>query len=101
MFWLFNGKSKSKVHSAKAYREWMRLHENDLAQQLKVASTLISGWPEDKLPLFSIIFPVYNTDPQLLDRAIETVIDQAYTNWELCISDDASTQPHIGPLLEK
>jgi glycosyltransferase involved in cell wall biosynthesis len=101
LFWLFNGKSKSKVHSAKTYREWMRLHENDLAQQLKVASTLIVGWPEEKRPLFSIIFPVYNTDSHLLDRAIETVIDQVYPHWELCISDDASTEAHIGPLLEK
>ena len=41
-------------------------------------------------PLISIIMPVYNVDPGWLDRAVKSVEDQIYTNWELCIADDAS-----------
>ena len=83
------------------YQKWIYDNERNLVKELRSAPKIIREWPKEKRPFFSIILPVYNTDPHLLDRAIETVIDQAYTNWELCISDDASTEPHIGPLLEK
>ena len=35
-----------------------------------------------------------------LIKAIDSVRNQIYTNWELCIADDASPRPHIRPLLE-
>lgn len=41
-------------------------------------------------PLFSIILPTYNRR-LLLQRAIESVIAQEYTQWELIIIDDGST----------
>ncbi|GHD53637.1 hypothetical protein GCM10017083_30220 [Thalassobaculum fulvum] len=43
-------------------------------------------------PLLSVIMPTYNTDPEVLDKAIRSVRDQLYPNWELCIADDASTR---------
>ena len=43
-------------------------------------------------PLISIIMPVYNVDPQWLQRAVDSVLAQWYTNWELCIVDDASSR---------
>jgi glycosyltransferase involved in cell wall biosynthesis len=42
-------------------------------------------------PLISIIMPVYNVDPQWLDKAIKSIEAQWYENWELCIADDKST----------
>ena len=51
-------------------------------------------------PLISIIMPVYNTPNKLLHKAIYSVINQIYPNWELCISDDASTKPHVRKILE-
>ena len=44
-------------------------------------------------PLISIIMPVYNIDPKWLDKAIESIRQQWYENWELCIADDKSTNP--------
>lgn len=44
-------------------------------------------------PLVSILMPVYNVDPGLLAEAVESVRDQLYENWELCIVDDASDRP--------
>lgn len=41
---------------------------------------------------FSIITPVWNVDPELLRKAIESVKAQTYSNWELCLYDDASTK---------
>lgn len=41
-------------------------------------------------PFFSIVVPVYNTE-NFLDDCIESVLRQSYTNWELILVDDGST----------
>ncbi len=40
--------------------------------------------------LVSIIMPSWNTD-KFIAETIQSVIDQTYTNWELLIVDDCST----------
>lgn len=52
-------------------------------------------------PLVSVILPVYNTPEPLLRRAIESVRDQIYGNWELCIADDMSTDPMVVAVLDE
>ncbi|MDO6432590.1 glycosyltransferase [Flavitalea sp. BT771] len=42
-------------------------------------------------PKISFIMPVFNTDPRWLQRAVDSIRDQWYDNWELCIADDGST----------
>jgi len=42
-------------------------------------------------PRISILMPVYNIDPKWLQKAVESVKNQWYDNWELCIVDDKST----------
>ena len=51
-------------------------------------------------PTISIIFPVYNTPEKYLIDAIESVLNQIYPHWELCIADDASTKFHIRKILD-
>ena len=53
------------------------------------ANKLIEGFAQK--PLISIVMPVYNVSPKLLKAAIKSVEEQQYTNWELCIADDCST----------
>lgn len=43
-------------------------------------------------PLVSIIMSVYNGE-QWLDEAIDSIVQQTYTNWEFIIIDDASAKP--------
>jgi len=43
------------------------------------------------LPKISIIMPVYNVDLKWLTKGINSVRNQLYKNWELCIVDDGST----------
>lgn len=45
----------------------------------------------DDMPKVSIIMPTYNSNPEYLRKAIDSVMDQLYPNWELCIADDCST----------
>jgi GT2 family glycosyltransferase len=52
-------------------------------------------------PKFSIIMPTYNTPERFLQEALESVIAQVYPQWELCVADDASSQPHVRMLLEQ
>lgn len=52
-------------------------------------------------PLISVVMPVYNTPAHFLDAAIASVVNQVYPDWELCIADDRSTEPHVKPLLQE
>jgi GT2 family glycosyltransferase len=52
-------------------------------------------------PVISVIMPTYNPPELYLREAIESVLTQVYDNWELCIADDASTAPHVRPVLEE
>jgi glycosyltransferase involved in cell wall biosynthesis len=50
-------------------------------------------------PFISIVMPVYNVKKEYLVECIDSVLQQSYSNWELCIADDCSTAEHIKPLL--
>lgn len=52
-------------------------------------------------PLFSLLVPVYNVDPKWLRRCVESVQQQFYTDWELCLADDCSTDSRVHDTLEE
>ena len=52
-------------------------------------------------PLISILVPTFNTPASYLEALIESVRGQLYPNWQLCLADDASTQPHVRSILER
>jgi len=52
-------------------------------------------------PLISIIMPVYNVEPKWLELAINSIENQWYENWELCIADDKSTNVETLNYLKK
>jgi glycosyltransferase involved in cell wall biosynthesis len=42
-------------------------------------------------PLISVLMPVHNTPPHLLEEAVASLADQIYEGWELCIANDGSS----------
>ena len=51
-------------------------------------------------PVISVVVPVYNPEPRWLVEALDSVCNQIYPGWELCIADDASTRPEIRAILQ-
>lgn len=51
-------------------------------------------------PTISIVMPVYNVPKEYLSKALDSVLNQYYPFWELCVCDDASTAPDVRIVLE-
>ncbi len=80
------------------YTAWVRLAEP--STDTHATTEQVSLHSNDSGPLISVVVPVYNTEERWLRSAIESVIRQTYSNWELCIADDASTKKHVSDVLE-
>jgi len=52
-------------------------------------------------PTFSVVMPTYETPPELLSKAVESVRNQLYESWELCIADDGSKNEATRALLKR
>jgi GT2 family glycosyltransferase len=73
------------------YDIWMLKNENTVVKLEQYKKVVISF---EYKPKISIITPIYNPDVAWIKAAIESVINQVYENWELCIAD-ASTKKGI------
>lgn len=51
---------------------------------------------------FSIVVPLYNTPQNFLKEMIDSVVDQSYPNWELCMADGSDSQhDYVGQYVAK
>src|SRR6516225_429997 len=75
------------------YREWVELYDTISPREADEIRRFLSTLPIQ--PKFSILVPVYQTPQQELTEMIASVKAQIYDDWELCIADDASKQPHV------
>jgi GT2 family glycosyltransferase len=51
-------------------------------------------------PRFSIVTPVYETQAGVLRAMLRSVRRQRFEDWELCLVDDRSQQPHVREILD-
>ena len=75
------------------------VHWNLAAETTRKLKTQLNRW--DTQPMFSIVVPVYNTQPDWLEALIDSVRAQFYTRWELVLVDDASTRTETQSTLAK
>lgn len=52
-------------------------------------------------PKISIVVPLYKTPEKYLRRLVESIQQQTYTNWELCLSDGSGDNSPIAGILKE
>ena len=55
----------------------------------------------DWYPKFSIVVPLYKTPENYLKRLIDSVKEQTYSKWELCLSDGSGADSPIAEILKR
>lgn len=81
------------------YSTWITHKELPLWPNTDQVAALITGFANQ--PLISVVMPTYNSDEFFLRQCIESVLQQSYPNWELCIADDCSPKPHVVAVLQE
>src|SRR6266576_1685533 len=81
-------KSAEKPAQVLEYQAWFEQHRVKMAE-LRAMRGETEGFRAQ--PMISIITPVFNTPAQWLEETAESVINQAYQNWEMLLIDDCST----------
>jgi glycosyltransferase involved in cell wall biosynthesis len=85
-----------KIRRQSSYPSWLERNEQFDFEQIKAEIAAF-----DYQPKISIAMPVYNVEEKWLRRCIDSILIQDYPNWELCMADDASTDPKVKELLEE
>lgn len=74
-----NGNMSNLFVNQKAYLKWIEENEIDFEHK------------EFKYnPLISVVIPTYNVSRKLLSECLDSILNQTYTNFEICIADDNS-----------
>lgn len=81
------------------YRAWAARHDtlSDADRRAMARALPLLSYQ----PTISVLVPVYQTPAAWLVAAIESVRRQSYPHWQLCLADDASSAPHVRPILER
>ena len=84
--------------ATRGYDDWIEQVE---APKMQSVAEVINALDQFVLkPTISVVLPVFNTDERFLRQCIESVLNQSYPRWQLCIADDASSQLHVRRVLK-
>lgn len=81
------------------YAQWIDQYDTLTDAEGEVMREHVKSMGEP--PLISVVMPVYNTPAELLRQCIDSVLNQIYPHWELCIANDASTAPEVRKVLNQ
>ncbi len=87
----------SSAVASEPYAHWLQRNmsrSSDVMRMREMSEAL------PRRVVISVIMATYETPEWFLREAIESVLAQAYPNWELCIADDASKERHVRKVLE-
>ncbi len=77
------------------YQKYFEKHRASKSELQRQVAEKLNG------PMISIVVPTYNTRPDFLRDMIDSVIDQTYTNWQLCIGDGSEGNKELEAILEE
>lgn len=78
------------------YQDWFNRHKvtlEELARQ--------KDYKFDYEPKISILVPTYNTPIDFLHQMIDSVVNQSYQNWQLCIGEGSQGNKELEAVLEE
>ncbi|MEG0368746.1 MAG: glycosyltransferase family 2 protein [Hungatella sp.] len=104
-FWKKNGfkalvmKSKHKLQGLDNdydYGEWY-----DLTKPTQEELERQRGEVFPNMPKFSIVIPVYKTPEKYLREMLDSILEQTYSNWELCIADGSPKGADVSGIVKR
>ena len=76
--------------NTKQYNKWIKKHEQKTEyRELQYQ------------PLISILIPVYNIERKYLSECLDSILNQKYQNFEVCLADDCSTREETKETLKE
>jgi len=78
---IFTG-TKVEMVPSESYQKWVK-NNTPTKKQLEEQR----NYKFEKNPKISIIVPMYNTPLNFFKELVDSLINQTYTNWELCLAD--------------
>ena len=92
---------KDKIRNAGSgeltYNDWYnktKITKEELSEQRKLIIT-------DDMPLFSIVIPLYCTAEKYLCELIESILNQTYGKFELCLADGSPEDKKVEQIVRK
>ncbi|MCR5587879.1 MAG: glycosyltransferase [Lachnospiraceae bacterium] len=82
---------KINYNKNSSYKVWIEHAEKNIMKTEKLEYN----------PLISVVIPVYNVSERILSECIDSVLNQTYKNFELCMADDCSTMASVKKTLKK
>lgn len=87
---------KSKLLRRSLGKKYIKANIPSLDQRKRESKTEFSY-----MPLISILVPLYNTPQLFLKEMLESVMDQTYSNWELCLADGSDEEhSYVGKMCD-
>ena len=85
------------VEREKCYKSWIKNNEPN-AKELEEQKNMKFEYE----PKISILVPMFNTPYNFFSELVDCLINQTYSNWELCLADGSPEQNiELKPIIEK
>lgn len=81
------------------YETWIERNDSQSVLAMNLLEAVVEKLPNQML--ISVVMPVYNPPLQYLRIAIDSLRQQVYKNWELCLADDASPNEEVKAYLRE
>lgn len=78
------------------YQKWLPKHLPDKAELERQRREVFAYAPK-----ISVVVPLYRTPKQYLGALVESLLEQTYPNWELCLSDGSGKDSPLSGYLEE